>query len=192
MRRPQVAETVQLDEQQLRTAIADGQLDSAMTNGADLAETRAEPLELVDVQLTETELSNARWRRLLARRVELLDCRAIGLRLDLERVTDLRAVRCRFDYAHLHIEQAKGPVRFEGCSMRETVITGDLRTTVFDDCLLAGTEFRAERATGCDLRGCDISAIRGLLSLRGAVLEAPQVFAAAVPIARAAGLDVRE
>ncbi|WP_051898559.1 pentapeptide repeat-containing protein [Sciscionella sediminilitoris] len=192
MRSPIIEDPSPLAAGTITESLAEGQLNSVLLEGADLGKARAEPLELVDARLRDVELSNAHLRRILARRVEFADCRGIGLRLDAERATDVHALRCRFDYAHIHIERAKGPIVFEGCSLRESVLSGDLSTAVFTDCELAGAEFNARDATGCDLRGSRITDIRGLLTLRGAIVDTGQVIAAATRIATAAGFDVRE
>lgn len=169
-----------------------GRLSRVLAERPDLGRARLEPLELVDARLTGAELSNAMLRRVLARRVELLDCRGVGLALDAERASDLYVARCRLDYAQLHIERATGPVVFEECSLREAVVSGDLSKAVFNGCALDDTEFAASNAAGCDLRGSYLGGVRGLSTLRGAIVDTEQVITAAVQIARAAGLDVRE
>lgn len=169
-----------------------GRLSRVLAERFDLGRARLEPLELVDARLTDVELSNATLRRVLARRVELLDCRGTGLALDAERASDVYAARCKLDYAQVHIERATGPVVFEDCSLREAVLSGDLSKAVFTGCALDGVEFAATEAKGADLRGSSLGGARGLLTLRGAIVDTEQVITAATQIAQAAGLDVRE
>ncbi|MFI6031379.1 pentapeptide repeat-containing protein [Amycolatopsis magusensis] len=59
---------------------------------------------------------------------------------------------------------------------------------LFTDCNLTGAEFQATKAGGCDLRGSELTGARGLLTLRGATLDAGQAASAAAAIVTDAGL----
>ncbi|MGH3867609.1 MAG: pentapeptide repeat-containing protein [Pseudonocardiaceae bacterium] len=138
------------------------------------------------------DLSNASVQRVTARRVEMLRCRMIGLRLSIEQASDLYVEGCRLDFAVIHIEKVKGVAAFIGCSFRETVISGCLSGVVFLDCDFADTEFEAVSAKGCDLRMSRLAGARGMLSLRGALITAEQAVSVADRLAVEAGLIVRD
>jgi uncharacterized protein YjbI with pentapeptide repeats len=148
------------------------------------------PVTLADTVFEDVDLSNASVQRVTVRRVELLRCRAIGLRLSIEQASDLYVEGCRFDFAAIHIEKIKGIAAFVGCSFRETEISGCLSGVVFGDCDFAETEFVTANAKGCDLRMSRLVGARGLLSLRGALITAEQAASVADRLATEAGLVV--
>lgn len=170
--------------------VGEGTISNAVLERMDLSGAKLGPLTLANAVLRNVELSNASLQRVVARRVELLTSRAIGLRLSVELAMDLSIQDCRLDYATLHLEKAKGIAVFQGCTFREATISGDLSNTVFQDCDFTDTEFRVTRATKCDLRTSRFTSARGLLSLRGATISPEQAVAISGIIAAEAGLIV--
>jgi uncharacterized protein YjbI with pentapeptide repeats len=66
-------------------------------------------------------------------------------------------------------------VIFRDCSLDETWFSGcELSKAAFDDCRMNLTSFERTAAKGLDLRGNDLSAIRGIASLKHAVIEPTQ------------------
>jgi uncharacterized protein YjbI with pentapeptide repeats len=159
-------------------------------DGADLAETRREPLTLVDSVLRRCDLSAAVWQDVTLRQVELLDCRALGLRLSVELAQDVYVEGGRFESATLRISRVRGLVVFDGCAFGEAMVGGDLSSVVFTGCTFAGAEFAATAADGCDLRGSTLAGARGLATLRGARLTADQTVTIAPRLATELGLTV--
>jgi uncharacterized protein YjbI with pentapeptide repeats len=158
----------------------------------DLAETRREPLTLVDSVLRRCDLSAAVWQDVTLRQVELLDCRALGLRLSVELAQDVYVEGGRFDSATLRISRVRGLVVFDGCTFAEAMVGGDLSSVVFTRCTFEGAEFAATAADGCDLRGSALAGARGLATLRGARLTADQTLTIAPRLATELGLTVEE
>jgi uncharacterized protein YjbI with pentapeptide repeats len=159
-------------------------------DGADLAETRRAPLSLVDSVLRRCDLSAANWQNVIMRQVELLDCRALGMRLSLELGQDVYVEGGRFDAATLRIVRVRGLVVFDSCTFTDAAIGGDLSAVVFTRCAFDGAEFAATAAAGCDLRGSQLGAARGFVTLRGARVTADQTLAFAPRLATEAGLTV--
>jgi uncharacterized protein YjbI with pentapeptide repeats len=159
-------------------------------DGADLAETRREPLSLIDSVLRRCDLSAAVWQNVTLRQVELLDCRALGLRLSVALGQDVYVEGGRFDAATLRITRVRGLVVFDSCTFTDAVVGGDLSAVVFSRCAFDGAEFAATAADGCDLRGSELGAARGFLTLRGARVTADQTLAFAPRLATEAGLAV--
>jgi uncharacterized protein YjbI with pentapeptide repeats len=159
-------------------------------DGVDLAETRRSPLTLVDSVLRRCDLSAAVWQSVTMRQVELLDCRALGLRLSVDLGQDVYVEGGRFDAATLRISRVRGLVVFDGCTFTDAVVGGDLSSVVFTGCAFDGAEFAATGADGCDLRGSRLGGSRGLLTLRGARVTADQTVSVAPRLASEAGLSV--
>ncbi|MGH3903405.1 MAG: pentapeptide repeat-containing protein [Pseudonocardiaceae bacterium] len=124
------------------------------------------------------------------RRAEWLHGRAIGLRLSAERLEDVYVEGVRLDYSVIHVERVKGLVVFCNCSFREAEISGDLSDVVFDECVLAGVRFAAQKAKGADLKTSRLDGAHGLLSLRGATITTEQALSIADQLAAEAGLSV--
>ena len=159
-------------------------------DGTDLAETRRSPLTLVDSVLRRCDLSAAIWQAVTMRQVELLDCRARGLRLSVDLGQDVYVEGTRFDSATLRISRVRGLVVFDGCTFTEAMIGGDLSAVVFTGCTFEDAEFAATAAAGCDLRGSRLGGARGLATLRGARVTAEQTVTIAPRLASELGLTV--
>ena len=159
-------------------------------DGADLAETRRSPLTLVDSVLRRCDLSAAVWQGVTLRQVELLDCRALGLRLSVDLGQDVYVEGGRFDSATVRISRVRGLVVFDGCTFSEAMIGGDLSAVVFTGCTFDGAEFAATAAQGCDLRESRLAGARGLATLRGARVTADQTVTIAPRLAAELGLTV--
>lgn len=170
----------------------EAELRSAVLDGVDLSGSRLQPVELVDSTLRGVDLSNAVWQRVDARRTELVDCRGTGLRLSIDVAADLWVSDSRFDYAVLRLDRVRGLAVFSGCSFREAEFAGALDRVVFDGCDLAGVEFAAGSAAGCDLRSSSLVGARGLATLRGARVTVEQTLTVADRLAAELGLSVEE
>jgi uncharacterized protein YjbI with pentapeptide repeats len=173
-------------------AAGEGTVERSVLRQVDLSEAKLGPLTLMDAELREVELANASLQQVVARRVELHTCRAMGLKLSIDLGTDLHVEDCRLDYAIVHLDKIKGIAAFVGCSFREATISGDLSNTVFAGCDFTETEFRVTRAKDCDLRGSRLEGARGLLSLRGATISLEQAVTASAMIMAEAGLIVAD
>ncbi|MGZ3142342.1 pentapeptide repeat-containing protein [Lentzea chajnantorensis] len=168
----------------------EGSVAGALVSDMDLSESHLAPLVLSDVRFEEVNLANAVLADVTARRVDFLRCQGIGLRLSLRQASDIYAEDCRFDYATIKIDQVKNAVVFRRCSFREAVFVGDLSNVVFDECEMPQVEFEATRASGCDLTTSRLGDISGLLTLRGAKIEAVQAGFLGAQFAKEAGLTV--
>ena len=167
-----------------------GELVGSVVDGADLSGSRFAPLTLVDTSVRKADLSNAVWQQVVARRVELLSCRATGLRLSVDLAEDLYIEDSRLDYATIRIERVRGVAVFSGCTFRDAVLAGDLSRVVLVGCDFDGAEFAATAADGCDLRSSELAGARGLLTLRGARVTAEQTVAMALRLASEVGMRI--
>ena len=183
-------ETVRVQQGDQSGVTGEGSISVALVSDVDLSESRLAPLELSDVRFDEVNLANAVFSHVTTRRVDFLRCQAIGLRLSLGQASDLYAEDCRFDYATFRIDQVKNAVVFRRCSFREAVFVGDLSNVVFDECEMSRVEFEATRAGGCDLTTSRLDDVNGLLTLRGARIEAVQASLLGAQFAKEAGLTI--
>lgn len=170
--------------------VGEGSLSVVVVSTVDLSNSRLAPIELSDVRFENVNFSNAAMSETSARRTEFLRSQAIGLRIDFAQAADLYAEDCRFDYAAIRFERVKNAVVFRRCSFRETAISGDLSNVVFDDCEMDQVEFDATRAGGCDFTSSRLIGVRGLLTLRGARIDADQAGTLGTQFASEAGLTV--
>jgi uncharacterized protein YjbI with pentapeptide repeats len=159
-------------------------------DGVDLAETRRSPLTLVDSVLRRCDLSAAVWQGVTMRQVELLDCRALGVRLSVDHGQDVYVEGGRFDSSTLRISKVRGLVVFDGCTFTDAMVGGDLSAVVFTGCTFENAEFAATSADGCDLRGSGLGGARGLATLRGARVTTEQTVTIAPRLAAELGLTV--
>ena len=174
------------------TGLGDDLVIGASLDGLDLAGSRREPLSLVDSVLRRCDVSAAVWQAVTLRQVEVLDCRARGLRLSVDLAQDVYLSGCRFDQATLRVERVRGLVVFDGCVFTDAVVGGDLSSVVFTDCGFDEAEFAATRAAGCDLRSSRLAGARGLLTLRGARITGDQSVAIAARLAAESGFLVED
>jgi uncharacterized protein YjbI with pentapeptide repeats len=176
----------------LEACINDDTISDTLIHDADIAGLKLGPLTLSNVVLRQVDLSNASLQRLVVRRGLWRTCRAMGLRLSIELASDLSIEDCRFDYANIGLQKVKGIAVFSSCTFREATLSGDLSNIVFLDCDFIDTEFRATRATNCDLRTSRLTSARGLLTLRGATISTDQAVAISALLATEAGLVVAD
>jgi uncharacterized protein YjbI with pentapeptide repeats len=168
---------------------SEGKVAYASLTDVGLSETRIHPLQLADVAMVRCDLSNAQWRDVAIARVELDGCRAVGMRLE-GKFDDLYAVDTRFDLMSLQRERGRGWTVFERCSFKDAVLGGSFDHVIFRDCDLSGTEFEATSARSADVRGSLLDGVRGLMTLRGATLDADQAREVAEQLATEAGFVV--
>ncbi|MGW1278226.1 pentapeptide repeat-containing protein [Streptomyces tsukubensis] len=132
-------------------------------------------LNLHGVEINSSDLGSARWSRSKLTRVRFHDCKVMGAALDGMVLDDVLFEKCRFDYAGFESVRACGPVAFVGCAFTEAVFTDcDLSGAVFSDCGLRLTEFGGGRYRDTDLRGNDLSQIRGVANLAKVRIESGQ------------------
>jgi hypothetical protein len=181
-----------VDEGKQAGVTGEGSVAHTLLRRLDLSGANLGSLYAIDSVLEDVDLSNASVQRTVANRVELLRCRAIGLRLSVQQATDLYVEDCRVDFATIRLMKIKKIAAFVGCSFRETTIAGDLSHTLFLDCDFTETEFLATGAKNCDLRASALTGARGLLTLRGAVITREQAISVADRMATEIGLVVRD
>ncbi|MGX9225119.1 pentapeptide repeat-containing protein [Streptomyces albus] len=108
-------------------------------------------------------------------RVVFRDCKLMGATLEDVTLDNVLFESCKLDYSSLTRVRATGPVIFSKCSLRETAFTfSDLGAALIDDSDLRLTAFDGGKYRGLDLRGNDLSQLRGLASLKQIVIDQAQ------------------
>lgn len=157
---------------------------------SNLTGSRIAELELIDVALNNVVVANAAWEKVTARRVEAMNCQAVGFQLGLLKAEDLYFEDCKLDYSRLEVDQRRGVIAFHRCTFTEALLDGDLSGVIFSECEFKGAEFRARRAANCDLTSSRLGGATGLLTLVGAKVTEEQAMTFSGQLATEAGLVI--
>lgn len=153
-----------------RISLLDGVVDDLAVSGAVLSAVRVD-----SVTFDNCDLSSLSWTKGRIARTRFAASRLLGARFDDTAMEHLVFEDCRLDYASFTGLKVGGPVVFRGCSLREARFSGgSLGKVLFDGCDLESTEFEPGGYAGCDLRGNDLSSVRGVANLRRVVIDPPQ------------------
>ncbi|MFD9570330.1 pentapeptide repeat-containing protein [Streptomyces sp. NPDC059982] len=146
--------------------LADAQLITGRITGVRSKRVEFEGLNLHGVEISGSDLGSARWSESKLTRVTIRDTKLMGAALDGLVLDDVLFENCKLDFATFEKVRATGPVVFAGCILTEATFTDcDLSDVVFSECTLRLTEFGAGRYRDADLRGNDLSSIRGVANL---------------------------
>ncbi|WP_284577448.1 pentapeptide repeat-containing protein [Streptomyces sp. 2P-4] len=146
--------------------LADTQLVTGRITGLRSKRVEFEALNLHGVEITGSDLGAVRWNESKLTRTLVRDCKLMGAALDGLVLDDVLFEGCKFDYATFEKVRATGPVAFAGCTFTEATFTDcDLSDVVFSECTFRLTEFGTGRYRDTDLRGNDLSTIRGVSNL---------------------------
>jgi uncharacterized protein YjbI with pentapeptide repeats len=150
------------------------------------AEPVAELEDLDDTVADGFDWANRQARRLFVRRAEVRRCRLTGAELAESRLEDVTFEDCRLDLVGLRGATLERVV-FRDCRMAECELNAAVLTDVlFESCELRQATFSGVRVKRVELRGCDLTGLRGVEALKGArmpwndVLENGPLFAAAL------------
>ncbi|MEU1671870.1 pentapeptide repeat-containing protein [Streptomyces roseifaciens] len=139
------------------------------------ARLRLEWADLHSVEIDACDLGSARWTDSKLTRVVFRHCKLMGAALDGLTFDHVLFESCKLDYTAFNKVRAVGPTVFSRCSLSEATFNDcDLSDTVLSDCTLRNTEFNPGRYQRLDLRGNDLSAVRGAASLSRIVIDRSQ------------------
>ncbi|WP_433246832.1 pentapeptide repeat-containing protein [Streptosporangium sp. CA-135522] len=154
-----------------RTQLVDGRVAGLTTQRA-----RLDDLRLHSVEFSGCDLSGLRWEDSKLSRVTFTDCKMLGAAWEQVTLDDVVFERCKLDYAAFTRLRATGSVIFTDCSLREARFSGsDLSDVAFDECDLHLTEFDGGTYRDCDLRGNDLSGLRGVTALKKIIIDRLQL-----------------
>jgi uncharacterized protein YjbI with pentapeptide repeats len=143
---------------------------------------------LTDVIVRDADWANRRATRASVLRAELHTVRLTGADLVESTFRDVRFVGCRLDLAAARLSRFERVV-FSDCRLEELDLYGaQLQDVLFERCVLREATISNVKAKRVELRGCDLTGLRGAEALRGIrmpwndVLENAPLFAGAVGI----------
>jgi uncharacterized protein YjbI with pentapeptide repeats len=166
-----------LDVQDVR--LLDGRVHSVHSEA-----TRVKGLAARSVEFTGCELGDVQWTGGKLSRTRFDGCKLLAARFENVTLDNVVFSDCKLDYAALSHVRTTGPVLFVRCSMREAEFRGcNLARSLFDDCDLRMADFGPGGYRGCDLRGNDLSAIRGTHHLNRVVIDRSQLLQLAYALA---------
>ena len=187
--RGRVAEFHYADADLRELDLADTHLMDGRVTGLRAQRTRFDGLRVDSVEFTGCDLSSLHWTHSKTSRVVFRDCKLMGATLEDLTFDNVLFENCKLDYSALTRIRTTGPLIFSMCSLREAAFTAaDLGAALIDDCDLRLTEFGGGKYRGLDLRGNDLSRLRGVASLKQVIIDRAQTLQLAEALA--AELDV--
>jgi uncharacterized protein YjbI with pentapeptide repeats len=145
---------------------------------------RVQGLDARSVKFVDCELGDLRWTGGRLSRTQFDGCKLLGARFENVILDHVVFSGCRLDYATVGRLRAVGPVLFLRCSLREAEFRGcNLERSLFHDCDLGLTDFGPGGYRGLDLRGNDLSGIRGAQHLSRVVIDRAQLLELAQALA---------
>ncbi|MFF7632565.1 pentapeptide repeat-containing protein [Kitasatospora sp. NPDC008050] len=141
---------------------------------------RAERVHLEEVRADSVEfngcdLGAAQWTDSKLSRVVFRDCKLMGATLSRLTLDNVLFDGCKLDYATFDQIRASGPVVFTKCALVESTFTGcDLSRAAIDQCTLRRAEFDRGSYKELDLRGNDLTTLRGVGHLSKVIIDRGQ------------------
>jgi uncharacterized protein YjbI with pentapeptide repeats len=162
-----------------KTRLLSGRIEKVRSVRTTFTEVRADSIEFAGC-----DLSSLTWSDSKLTRVQFTNCKLLGAQLTDLVLEHVAFVNCKLDYAGLTSIRSAGPLIFSGCSLSETRIEDcDLSRALLGACALNSTEFARGTYRGLDLRGNDVSSVRGVAHLAGIRIEHSQTLQLAEALA---------
>jgi uncharacterized protein YjbI with pentapeptide repeats len=149
----------------------------------------------LEAGLTDAIVRGADWanRRVVGvefLRAELQTVRLTGADLAESTFRDVRFVGCRLDLAAARLSKFERVV-FSDCRLEEFDLYGSqLQDVLFERCALREATFTGVTSKRVELRGCDLTALRGAEALRGMRMPWNDVLENAPLFAAVAGVEI--
>jgi uncharacterized protein YjbI with pentapeptide repeats len=125
-----------------------------------LQESILNKLRIYDCVFAKSDLSNALWNAAALQRVELDECKIIGLQLNEAIIQDLRVHGCIGQYSQWRFSDMK-KVTFIDTDFTEADFQGStIVNSSFTNCKLDRTDFTDAKLSNMDIRGSSIENIR--------------------------------
>jgi len=161
-------------------------LESCVLSRVALPDSTFSTITLRDVRLVGCDLANVKTRALMALRVELLDCRMTGFRVEepaeCHDVLISQGLQSYSQFAYASFKSAE----FDACNFEDANFLGaDLQGCIFRGCNLHNADMRGAKLKDADLRGSQVEGLRlHPADLYGAMVDPSQamIFAALLGI----------
>lgn len=158
------------DLDHIDTSFITGRVSGLRADRVQLDKVRVDSVDFDTCDLAAARISDSKLTRTAFRNCKIMGANLTGLTLD-----NVFFENCRLDYASFEQVRAIGPVAFSKCVLSEASFTGcDLGGAVLDACTLRLTEFGRGKYQGLDLRGNDLTALRGVANLGKVIIDRAQ------------------
>ncbi|MEU3572198.1 pentapeptide repeat-containing protein [Kitasatospora sp. NPDC036755] len=155
--------------------LSDTSLITGRVKGLRADRVQLDKARLDSVEFDTCDLATARIADSKLSRVTFRNCKIMGVGLTGVALDNVLFENCKLDYATFEQVRATGPVAFSKCVLTEASFTGcDLTGAVLDACALRLTEFGRGKYQGLDLRGNDLTSLRGVAHLTKVVIDRAQ------------------
>jgi uncharacterized protein YjbI with pentapeptide repeats len=145
---------------------------------------------LTDAVVSDVDWANRRVARASVLRTELHTVRLTGADLAESTFRDVRFIGCRLDLAAARLSKFERVV-FSDCRLEELDLYGSQLTDVlFERCVLREATLSEVRSERVELRGCDLTGLRGAEALRGMRMPWNDVLENAPLFAGVAGIEI--
>jgi uncharacterized protein YjbI with pentapeptide repeats len=189
---------------------ADTTVEGVLLEGAELESIEAPSVRLTEMALRRVNLSGSTLRRVHVRDVlaetvnvangswqyakvhstTFTDCAMVGLDSSGSEIGASTFAACRMDLANLRMSNFNDVI-FSNCSLREVdFYESRLRRVRFESCELQEADFNLATLDSVDFRGSSIANLRGIGSLRGAIIDGSQLIDLAPALASEFGILV--
>lgn len=209
-RPPDVPPRLEVVGQAETLSLRGSEFDEILIQGADLSSQVAHDLRLERVRLQDVDLtgiaargwtlrdalvaggawSNAEATGADIARVEATGVRATGANFADAAIADVVFESCRLDLALFRFA-VLNRVIFRDCRLDEADFYGSKLTSVaFEQCSLVRVSFEAGTFSRCEIRGCDLTELRGAEQLAGVRMRLPEVMQIAGALAESRGISI--
>jgi uncharacterized protein YjbI with pentapeptide repeats len=132
-------------------------------------------LNAQSVEFDQCVLSSADWDECVLSRVVFRNCKILGAAFTNNKWSNLVFEDCKIEYTTFNSVRAGAPVVFVNSTLSDVTFEGcDLPNGHMSGCALRGVEFVGGGYHRFDLRGNDLSTIRGASNLDGVVISRAQ------------------
>jgi len=177
-------------EQKTKRAFYGVRLERSQLKSVDLSGIDISGVVLCDIVMDGGEAANGQWPEAEVNRAEFANVRLTGLHLAGAKLTDVIFESCRIDLANFRSSQLKR-VRFVDCKLSGTdFFDASMDEVEFETCDLSDVSFERARLRKVDLRQSDLTSLKSLAGLGGAIITDLQALELAVPLARTLGMKV--
>jgi uncharacterized protein YjbI with pentapeptide repeats len=150
-----------------------------LSNGR-IHEVEARKVTLEGVRIDSADIEKCVWNSLdmsgcNLSRVIFRGCKILGARFCESKWANVVFDGCRIEYSDIDAIRATGPIVFVNTTLKEVRISDCILTdSVIKNCQLRSVEFVRGEYGGLDLRGTDLSAVRGAANLDGVLINPTQ------------------
>ncbi|MFB8198701.1 pentapeptide repeat-containing protein [Kitasatospora purpeofusca] len=152
------------------TRLITGRVTGLRADRFQLDQVRVDSVEFDSCDLAAARVTDSKLSRVVFR-----NCRIMGASITGTALDNVLFDNCKLDYSAFEQVRATGPVAFTRCVLTEASFAGcDLSGSVLDTCTLRLTEFGRGKYQGLDLRGNDLTTLRGVAHLAKVVIDRTQ------------------